>query len=87
MAKMEMVVRFNKYRPCLVKGKKAIFHRWCEVAEIRDAVLKGTISGQIKNTYGIVEFEDGSIGQYLPCYIKFCDNLVKDYGFRVSENE
>lgn len=23
-----------KYRPCIVKGKKALFHRWAEVRKI-----------------------------------------------------
>jgi len=74
-----------QYRPCFVKGKKALFHRWEEIAQIRDAVMTGQMSGQIKQTFGIVEYEDGTIYQCYPNEVRFCDRLIKDYCFAEQE--
>lgn len=67
------------YRACTVllrkKGedvkRKAWFHRWCDYAQVRDAIMAGTVSGQISQTFGIVEFEDGKVQEVYPSQIRF----------------
>lgn len=79
-------IQSSEYRPCIVKnkkdGKKALFHRWSEIARMRDAVMVGTVSGQIKETLAIVEYEDGTIEQCYPNEIQFCDGKFQEYCFR-----
>lgn len=70
-----------EYRPCIVKGRKALFHRWSEIAQLRDAIVQGTASGQIKQTVGIIEYEDGVVADCYPYEIRFCDNKFKEYHF------
>lgn len=66
-------------RPCLAMGKNALFHRWSDWANVRDAIMVGTTSGQIAQTYAIVEYEDGQIDIVHPQSIKFLDNISKNY--------
>lgn len=66
-----------EYRPCKVYGKRALFHCWEEVAEIQGAYLAGQVGGQLKQTFGIVETEDGKIKSVMPEVIKFCGDKVK----------
>ena len=69
----------NKYRPCtvLVREKKedvkhkAWFHRWVDYAQVREAIMTGTSSGQLMQTYGIVEYEDGTVHEVYPGQIRF----------------
>ena len=65
----------NETRPCYVAGKKAMFHRW---NEIRNAInespmVGGHPAGIIAATYGIVEFEDGTVKNVHPYEIIFSD--------------
>ena len=62
-------------RPCLIKDKKAVFHRWTEFSEvIAPSMLKGgTPGGEIKITLAIIEYEDGSVHRCYPEEIKFLD--------------
>lgn len=69
----------TEYRPCFVKGKKAIFHRWTDYAQVRDAYLQGTTPGQLAQTFAIVEFEDGTVSECYPNQVQFCDNLHAQY--------
>lgn len=71
----------GEYRPCMVKDRKALFHRWEEKASIRDAVMIGTTSGQLAATVGIVEYEDGTVHECYPYEIRFCDSKFKEYAF------
>ena len=71
----------SEYRPCIVKGRKALFHRWEDKSEIRDATMRGTISGVIKGTLAIIEYEDGVISECYPYEVKFCDNKFNEYAF------
>lgn len=63
-------------RTCQVDGENAFFHKWSDVSQIRDAVLKGTISGVISDTFGIVEFENGKVKRVEPERIVFTDRYV-----------
>lgn len=86
-------------RPCIVDGRKALFHRWtddCDVIikfntmlpsdkmkEIHNLLLNYEVIPAIANpipckyTYGIVEFEDGSIRMVKPDSIIFLDSDVE----------
>lgn len=78
---MGITIKTPEYRPCFVKGKPALFHRWADYAQIRDAYLQGTTSGQLAQTFAIVEYEDGSISECYPNQVKFCDNLHAQYAW------
>ncbi len=71
----------SEHRPCIVKGRKALFHRWEDKSEIHNATLRGTISGVIKGTLAIIEYEDGVVTECYPYEVKFCDNKFKEYAF------
>lgn len=78
----------SEYRPCYVRGKKALFHKWEDKSEIvSPSILKGGhAGGVIRATFAIVEFENGVVGEVYPHEIKFADNLIKEYAFN-EENE
>lgn len=48
-------------RTCFVGDKRALFHGWSNVSMIREAIITGSVSGVVSDTYGIVEFEDGNL--------------------------
>jgi len=66
----------SEYRPCLIKDKKALFHRWED-----HSVIGGIIEGQTRSTYGIVEFESGEVKRVYPNNITFCDSRFEGYYF------
>lgn len=70
----------SEYRPCIVNGKKAVFHRWHEFCTVVEAspLIGGAPAGQIKYTLGTVEFEDGTIAEVEPQKIKFADFKVEE---------
>lgn len=70
-------------RPCKVNGKKALFHTWSNKSEIVDPspLMGGHNGGVLKWTVGIIEFENGTVGEYLPNSIQFLDNKLNDYSF------
>lgn len=70
----------SEYRPCIVDGKKAVFHRWHEFCNVVEAspLIGGAPAGQIKYTLGTVEFEDGTIKEVAPHNIKFADFKVDE---------
>lgn len=78
-----LTITHSEYRPCIVKGKKGLFHRWSDIANyLRPA--KGRAYGQqVKHTMAIVEFDDGTLKEVSPYAIKFIDNYVDRY-FRTS---
>ena len=81
----------SEYRPCYVGNKKALFHMWEDISSIHIAMLKGDVSGQIKRTFGIVEYEDGTIDEVIPSKIRFIEGIFKEYDFAengcVKEND
>lgn len=73
----------NELRPCLVKGEKALFHKWNDVRQIVEPsnMIGGHGGGVISQTFGMVEMEDGTVKE---CYIndvKFTDNKINEYCF------
>lgn len=76
----EIIIK-KELRPCAVHGRKALFHEWSHVSTIRDAVLRGTVSGVVFDTFGIVEYENGVVERVLPCDIQFLDNKCSEYCF------
>lgn len=74
-------------RPCMVanrKGgeeKRALFHCWWNWSNvIGPSLLQGGHSGgQVSETYGIVEFEDGSVENVYPTLVRFLDNPFDEY--------
>jgi hypothetical protein len=65
----------DSFRPCLVNGTPARFHRWVE--SITCAVGDG--SELYRPTHGLVEFDDGTIDNTVsPYLIKFTDREHKE---------
>ena len=60
-------------RPCLVNGKKALFHTWEHYSV-----------GDIKNVAGIIEAENGQVIKVNPTSIQFIDNKIENYCFNES---
>lgn len=65
-------------RPCYAKGRKAIFHRWCNTAN--PCLPKGVEPEdekaryfQHRSTTAIVEYMDGSVERVWPQDIEFAD--------------
>lgn len=77
----------NTLRPCMVaiqKGgeeKRALFHCWNQWATVvAPSILKGGhTGGQFSETYGIVEFEDGTVQNTYPQLIRFLDSSFDEY--------
>lgn len=67
----------TELRPCWVRDKKALFHRWVDTA--RPVKPKGmeddenTEYYQLSNCHGLVEFEDGTVARVWPQEIRFAD--------------
>lgn len=80
----EFVVRGTEYRPCLVKKRRALFHRWEDRAEtVGQSMLKGgPPAGQLWTVFGIVEYEDGTVEEVYPHEIKFIDGKFREYVWR-----
>lgn len=65
-------------RPCWVKGKKAIFHRWCNNA---NPVLPRGVEPddekaryfQYRSVQAVVEYMDGTVERVYPQQVKFAD--------------
>lgn len=70
-------------RPCTASGKNALFHRWVDKAyPIGPSVQVGGYSGgQIKDTFGLVEFEDGSLDLIPIANIQFVPGIFSEYGW------
>lgn len=68
-----------KLRPCTVDGVKALFHRWEDYAAVLEPspMVGGHPGGQMRETFAIVEMEDGQIKEVKPSKVKFSD--TKEY--------
>jgi hypothetical protein len=75
----------GEYRPCLVAGRKALFHRWADRAELRGPSALGTPGGQLCLLLGVVEYEDGQVSEVYPDKIRFLDNKLAGYDFTEKE--
>ncbi|MDB1935121.1 MULTISPECIES: hypothetical protein [Clostridium] len=81
-----MKIEFD-LRPCKVGDRKALFHKWSDKTRIVEPspMIGGHQGGVLKYTVGIVEFENGQVGECLPYEIKFIDDEIKDYCFKEEE--
>ncbi|MFT9496351.1 hypothetical protein [Anaerosolibacter sp.] len=73
----------NELRPCIVKDRKALFHKWSDKSNIVDTstMAGGHSSGVVKYTVGIIEYEDGVVTECYPYEIRFLDRRCKEYCF------
>lgn len=80
MAGFEMVV---KLRPCLVKGKKHLFHCWDHRAwTVGESALRGGhAGGQCSMVLAVVEDEYGQVHEVYPRDVRFLDDQIKEYEF------
>lgn len=80
MAGLEMVVRL---RPCLVKGKKHLFHCWDHRAwTVGESALRGGhAGGQCSMVLAVVEDEYGQVHEVYPRDVRFLDDQIKEYSF------
>ena len=62
-------------RPCLVKGHKALFHRWSAKAwpVAPSMMVGGPPGGQMSMTLALVEYENGIVHEAYPYEIVFTD--------------
>lgn len=67
-------------RPCLVKGKKHIFHQWENRAWVAEpGIMVGSApGGQCSMTLAIVEDEYGQVHEVYPRDVRFIDDKVKE---------
>ena len=85
--KIEILHRSN-LRPCLVHSEKrtvkALFHCWCNEACVVPPSLHvcGHNGGQVWNTFGVVEMEDGMIKEVPPYSIQFLDLPHEGYAWQ-----
>ena len=72
-----------EYRPCIIKGRKALFHRWAVKARVISpgCSFGGHPGGRLWALVGIVEDEDGAVHECYPYEIRFCDDRLKEYAF------
>lgn len=64
-------------RPCEVDGKPALFHRWIESDRVLVTVdgfnryRPGNRAEVIRETFALVEYEDGAVGKVKPELVRF----------------
>lgn len=91
---MDINIKYS-LRPCMVairKGgdeRKALFHCWSQWMDVvAPSILKGGhVGGQVSETYGIVEFEDGTVQNVYPNLIRFLDNPFIEYIWEEGDTE
>lgn len=85
----DIVIRTAEYRPCIVDGENAFFHRWLTTAYVVDASLMigGHPAGQVMDTVGLVEMEDGAVRKIAPTSIRFLDGRERFEGYRWPKEE
>lgn len=79
----DITIKTSEYRPCVVNGRKALFHRWEEISKVLppSPIKGGHDGGTFKVTLGIVELEEGCVTEVYPSDIIFCDNKHQEYCF------
>ena len=66
----EIIIK-PELRPCFVKDKKALFHKWVHTKNLLGQEFE----------VGIVEYENGQVEEVTSNNIKFCDNKLSEYIF------
>ena len=81
--------RAPKLRPCTVDGVKALFHRWEDYAAVLEPspMVGGHPGGQIRETYAIVELENGQVKEVKPSKVVFSDTSERMYWPCVNLND
>ena len=67
-------------RPCWVKGRRAIFHRWTDSARpVKPANNDQETDERMQkwSVHGLVEYEDGTVEREWPSAIRFADSAEK----------
>lgn len=66
-------------RPCLVDGKKYLFHRWGDRRWVvgPSSLRGGHPGGECAEVFAIVEDEEGPVFEFYPSQIKFLDRSPK----------
>ena len=69
----------NVLRPCLVDGKRALWHEWTTRQEIvpPSIMAGGHGGGQISATLALIEYEDGTAAEVYPSRVRFLDTACK----------
>lgn len=87
-----ITIQMQEPRPCWVKGRRAVFHRWTDTA--RAVVPHGLpeieteVRYQLWNVHGLVEYEDGTVERVWPQDIVFPKNdIFIDYDWNLMEHE
>lgn len=72
-----------KLRPCLVKGRKHLFHCWDQRAwVVEPGIAVGSApGGQCSLMMAVVEDENGQVHEVYPREVRFLDSAIKDYDF------
>lgn len=67
-------------RACIARGKNALFHKWTTRKQVigQSPMIGGHPGGQIEFTFGLVEYEDGTIEEIVPAEITFIDGRIKE---------
>lgn len=67
--------RTPELRPCLVKNKKAFFHKWVDFSGVvpPSIMVGGAPGGTISGTFALIEYEDGTLDKCHPAEMKFLD--------------
>lgn len=70
-------------RPCIVKNRKALFHKWNDKSKILEPspMVGGHGGGILKYTVGIIEYEDGVVTECYPYEIRFIGAKFMEYCF------
>lgn len=89
MAGLNGTITFSEYRPCIVNGEKCIFHRWEDRAEVigESPFCGGHPGGQLRNVFGIIEFENGTVKEILPNKIQFLDSQRRFKQFDFTQKQ
>ena len=84
----DITIKNSEYRPCIVKGKKALFHRWnviplgIPIPMTKRQEKKYAAAKRIVDcTVAIIEYEDGKIRNCNPTDIQFVDNPFAEIVF------
>lgn len=80
MACLSSTITITKeLRPCLVDGKRALWHEWTTRREIvpPSIMTGGHGGGQISATFALVEYEDGTVAEVYPSRVRFLDTACK----------
>lgn len=72
--KIENMSWKNEVRPCIVDGRKALWHRWVEVRQCISAgltVMNDHPGGFISDTLALVEYEGGDVAKVPVSAVRF----------------